>query len=117
MGASVANAVTLTADGKVYVSRELEKARKLRKVTREKVKRSKLNDKYEELNALLSLGRLGGTRVEKRTILEQAMKCVTDLRMEQEALVKSRDGLKSEIKSEIDRRSRRQTSRNTAHLS
>lgn len=69
--------------------------RKLRKMNREKQKRSYLNDKFDELCTVLSLGR--NTRVEKLTILTETIRCLEELTKEHYELTQSTHYLRSQI--------------------
>jgi hypothetical protein len=69
--------------------------RKLRKMNREKQKRSYLNDKFDELCSVLSLGR--NTRVEKLTILTETIRCLDELTKEHYELTQSTHELRSKI--------------------
>lgn len=76
--------------------REAVKARrKLRKMNREKQKRSCLNDKFEDLCSMLSLGRT--TRVEKLKILTETIKYIDALSKENRELQQSTHSLRHEV--------------------
>lgn len=81
--------------------------RKLRKMNREKLKRAKLNNQFQYLSQMLSMGRTN--RVEKLTVLNEAIRTVCQLQAEN-------DGLrfqKTRIQEELDRRSGSQTAPST----
>lgn len=73
----------------------VKQRRKLRKMNREKQKRSYLNDKFDELCNVLSLGR--NTRVEKLTILTETIRHLEDLTKEHYELTQSTHTLRSKI--------------------
>jgi len=69
--------------------------RKLRKMSREKQKRSFLNDKFDDMCALLSLGK--NTRVEKLTILIETIRNLEELTKEHNELKRSNQEIRSKI--------------------
>ena len=67
--------------------------RKIRKNTREKQRRSELNDKFDSLQELLQLGG-GQTKVEKYSVLSEAIQVIEMLRKENEELRNERKELR-----------------------
>jgi hypothetical protein len=73
----------------------MKQRRKLRKMNREKQKRSYLNDKFDELCTMLSLGR--NTRVEKLTILTETIKHLEELSLQNRELANDTQVLRAKI--------------------
>lgn len=73
----------------------VKQRRKLRKMNREKQKRVYLNDKFDELCSMLSLGR--NTRVEKLIILTETIKHLEDLSLQNRDLANDTQGLRAKI--------------------
>ena len=71
--------------------------RKIRKNTREKQRRSELNDKFDSLQELLQLGG-GQTKVEKYSVLSEAIQVIEMLRKENEELRSERKELRVELR-------------------
>src|SRR4051812_12612650 len=81
--------------GLPYSPNDLKVRRKLRKNTREKQRRQELNDKFDRLCVMLSLGRK--TKTEKFTILSEAINVITALRQENEELKQEKNELRNEL--------------------
>ena len=75
--------------------------RKIRKNTREKQRRSELNDKFDALQELLQLGG-GQTKVEKFSVLHEAITVIEVLRKENEYLKGEKVELRGELKKLTD---------------
>jgi len=73
---------------------ELKAQRKLRKMNREKVKRSRLNDQFDHLCKLLAIGK--STRVEKLSVLNETIRHIQRLKTENDCLKKQK-GSMSEV--------------------
>ena len=73
----------------------LKAKRKIRKNTREKQRRSELNEKFDELQALLQLGG-GQTKVEKFAVLSEAIGVIEQLKKENGDLLSERKELREE---------------------
>ena len=74
--------------------------RKLRKNNRERQRRSELNDKFDELSDLLRLGStsaIGGGKVEKFSVLSEAVTTINTLRKEAFELRSEKAELRAEI--------------------
>ena len=76
---------------------QLKIKRKIRKNTREKQRRSELNDKFDSLQELLQLGG-GQTKVEKYSVLSEAIQVIEMLRKENEELRSERKELRVELR-------------------
>lgn len=63
---------------------ELKAQRKLRKMQREKVKRSRVNDQFDELCRVLHMGK--STRVEKLTVLNETLRAIYQLKADNKLL-------------------------------
>jgi hypothetical protein len=75
----------------------LKLKRKIRKNTREKQRRSELNDKFDQLCEILQLGG-GQTKIEKFTILSEAINVIAALRKEVNDLRTDKRELRNELK-------------------
>ena len=71
--------------------------RKIRKNTREKQRRSELNDKFDELQALLQLGG-GQTKVEKFAILSEAIGVIEQLKKDVAELRQEKVDTRAEVR-------------------
>lgn len=63
---------------------DIKHQRKLRKMNREKLKRAKLNNQFDHLSQMLSMGR--STRVEKLAVLNEAIRNICHLKAENDGL-------------------------------
>lgn len=77
---------------------DIKQQRKLRKMNREKLKRAKLNNQFDHLCQMLSMGR--STRVEKLAVLNEAIRNICKLQAENDGLRMQ----KQYIKHELERR-------------
>lgn len=80
---------------KPYSPNDLKLRRKVRKNTREKQRRQELNDKFDELAVMLNLGRK--TKIEKYTVLTEAITTLIQLRQENEEIRKEKSELRAEL--------------------
>lgn len=88
---------------------EVRAQRKIRKMNREKQKRSKLNDQFDHLCQMLQMGR--ATRVEKLVVLNQTIRVVSQLKEENARLKQQRTHMK-----ELLQQSQQQCSETPAKL-
>lgn len=74
---------------------DIKMQRKLRKMYREKQKRSKLNNQFDYLCKILAMGR--STRVEKLTVLNETIRVVRRLKAENDGLKEQKRRMKNEL--------------------
>lgn len=91
---------------------QIKALRKLRKMNREKQKRSKLNDQFDHLCNMLQMGK--ATRVEKLAVLNQTIRVVCQLKEENIRLKQQRAQMKELLQSQNRSESLVQASEPTA---